>query len=401
MKESNLLNDDLRVRIWRVIGLVALILTTLILTSCGGGTSSSSGSHTASLFVTDDLSTNYQQVLVTIYKVEFEKSSDGSTITAFDDPQGVTYDLRELSGVMAMLTGSSLEPGSYNRVLITVGRDIVLVDNTGTQITPNPQFEENTWTVCSGGQCTVEVPGAVNVIAGGSVILDFDLKQFTYDSVTNTVSAKVVVDADGSKHSKYVKMKDDDYQLKGIIQSTGADSFDLSVVVAKHFSPPSSVITVQVDASTRYECDDDDDTLQCGVSSLTDLQVGMKVEVHGTWDGSVFIASRVEVDEDNDIATIACTEPVRSITDYTNLIVQPEIEAPSYTFEQADSSITVNGMKILLTIETSIKLETGGSDQIVCVDSIPQSANRIEVKYYTGLDLAQNPVNIAYKVEFK
>ncbi len=47
--------------------------------------------------------TDYDQVIVTIYKVEFVNAADSSAVTVFDDPQGLTYDLSELSGVLDKL----------------------------------------------------------------------------------------------------------------------------------------------------------------------------------------------------------------------------------------------------------------------------------------------------------
>ena len=50
------------------------------------------------------------------------------------------------------------------------------------------------------------------------VIMDFDLKRFIYNPDTNRVTARVVVDAEGSKYHDYEEIKQDEYKLKGIIK---------------------------------------------------------------------------------------------------------------------------------------------------------------------------------------
>ncbi len=387
-------------------GLVLLLflILTVALYSCGGGGGGGDGSTSSSnssLYITDDISDTYQQVLVTLYKVEFEKASDKSLVTAFEDAQGVTYDLTELRGVIEKL--GSLPQGSYSKVYLTLGEELILVDNSGNEL--KPTFDDsNVWTTCSNNKCVIEVSGAANVTDNQHVILDFDLKQFTYDATTNKVSAKIVLDADGSEHEGYFELKSDDYELKGIVDTINANSVDLKVLKAKHFMPDSTIVTVQFDSSTEFDCDDDDGKSSCSVSSSADLQVGMKVEVEGTWNGTVFVATKIEVDEDDDIAFTPCTVPDRSMTEYSALKVQPEIEATGtdpYTFDSTNYTITVSGKTIYITKETRIKDETTGSEKAICADSIPSTSNKIEVKYFEGQDSSGSTVNIAYKIEFE
>ncbi len=391
-------------------GLIFVLFLALafMLYSCGGGggsggSSGSTATGKASLYITDDMSDSYQQVLVTLYKVEFEKASDKTLVTAFEDTQGVTYDLTELRGIIEKL--GSLPQGSYSKVYLTLGEGLILVDNTGNEL--NPTFDDsNAWTTCSAGKCTMEVPGAANVTRNQQVILDFDLKQFTYDATTNKVTAKIVLDADGSMHEGYFEMKSDDYGLKGIIETidTGRNSLVLRILKARHFMPDSTSLTVTYDGSTDFDCDDDDGKSACSISGSADLQVGMKVEVEGTWNGTVFVATKIEVDEDDDIAYTPCTVPDRSMTDYSALKVQPEIEVTGtdpYAFDPVDYTITVSGETIKITKETRIKDETSGTDRVICADSIPSTSNKIEVKYFKGQDSSGNPVNIAYEIEFE
>ncbi|NOX20703.1 MAG: DUF4382 domain-containing protein [Nitrospirae bacterium] len=390
------------VKLGIVVGV--LFLLSILLYACGGG--SSSGTSAASLYITDDLSTNYSQVYVTIYKIQLEKASDQSLVTVFEDPAGVTYDMTELRGVLEKI--GSIPPGTYTKIIITVDQQLILVEKvTGNQITAD--LSENAWTSCSNGQCDYEIVGAINVIEGQKVIVDFDLKQFVYDPVTNTVTAKIVVDADGSEHSGYYELKSDKYKLKGIIVSidTANNTFVVQIIKAKHFVPTEPTITVTTTDTTVFTCDDDDDNyLNCNVSSFGDLATGMKVEIYGSYNSSTgnFDATKVAVDNDDDIYYSSCSEPARSILDYTGLSYKTEVEASGadpYTYNPDDHSITVSGSTYLITKETILKDETSKPERVICVDSMPVAATKIEVKYVQARDADGNTVNIAIKVEFK
>ncbi len=383
----------------RMVVLVTFLLAFAgFLYSCGGGGETTT--RTASVYITDDVTDAYDQVIVTIYKVEFVNAVDSSVVTVFEAPQGLTYDLSELSGVLDKL--GVLPEGSYSSVRITVGEGLILVDNAGVQVSPNPVFGENAWTSCSAdGTCVIDISGAANVVSTERVVLDFDLKQFVYDPLENTVTAKVVLDADGSDYENYQEIKDDDYELKGIIQSLTTGGFDLTVLKAEGFIPDSNVITVVAGDTVQFTCDDDDERAICSISGISDLQVGMKVEVDGTWNGTEFVATKVEVDGDDDIAAAVCDLPDRSVTEFTGLTVQPDLESTAYTFDSGAYSVTVLDVTVLITQETRIEYETEETDQIICADQIPVTSSEVEVEYYQALDSSDNPVNVAYKIEFE
>jgi len=299
-----------------------LLCVAIALYSCGssGGGGNSSGvdsgsTSNASLFITDNLTTNYEQVIVTVYKVELVKSSTGASLTAFEDALGITYDLRALSGILETLSTGTIPPGSYNRVYITVGEELILVEksNPSNPVTAVFDASKNKTTCIPGtgtdpAKCILEVTGAVNIIGRQNVVLDFDLKQFKIDTsvLPNAVTAKIVLDADGT-HNRYHLCKQDDYQLKGIIQplSLNYPFFDIAVLKAINFNPPSSTVKVAVDSNTVFTCDDDDLIPVCQISDFNDLVEGMKVELKGVWNDLAvppqFEAVSVEVDEDDDV----------------------------------------------------------------------------------------------------
>jgi Notch-like protein len=280
--------------------MMLLFVLSVLFYACGAGMDDN-GVSTGALYITDDLSIDYNQVIVTIYSVEVENATDGTRLLIFNDELGDTYDLRNLNGILAKLPGASIPPGNYERVIITVGNELILVDDNDVQITPSPQFASNTFTSCIDDKCTIEIPEAMDVAAGQKVIADFDLKRFIYDLNTNHVTAKVVIDPDGSNYRDYLEMKEDDYELKGIIKEISTHSFDVILERAKHFMPERNVVTVLVDTRTEYSCDNDDNVEVCQTSSFEDLETGMKVEIDGHWNGFTFEAEKVELDEDNDL----------------------------------------------------------------------------------------------------
>jgi hypothetical protein len=284
--------------------MMLLLVLSVMFYACGAGKDDigvSVASNTGALYITDDLNTDYHQVIATIYSVEVESASDGTRLLIFNEELGDTYDLRNLNGILAKLRGTSIPVGNYDRVIITVGNELIIVDNNDVQITPNPEFSSNTFTSCIDEKCTIEISEDFNIAVGQKVIVDFDLKRFIYDPGTNRVTAKVVIDTGGSKYDDYAELKEDNYGLKGIIKDMSTHSLEVILKRAKHFMPERNVVTVLVDTQTQYSCDNDDNVEVCQTSSLEDLETGMKVEIDGNWNGFTFEAEKVELDEDNDL----------------------------------------------------------------------------------------------------
>jgi hypothetical protein len=293
-----------------ILVLLALVISA-ILYACGTGTQengvsltndlgSTTDSSTGALYITDDLNADYNQVIAAIYSVEVVDSLDGNRLVVFSDEIGDTYDLRNLDGVLARLPGASIPVGTYDKIIITVSKELILVDNNDEQLIPNPEFADNSFTYCLNDKCIIEISELFTIVEGKKAIVDFDLKKFIYDADTNLVTAKVEIDTDGSKYQDYAEMKEDDYALKGIIVEVGTDSFTLILKRAR-FMPKGNVVTVLVDFQTQYACDKDDNVEVCQITSFDDLKNGMKAEIYGSWDGVTFLAEKVEVDTDNDL----------------------------------------------------------------------------------------------------
>jgi len=393
-------------------GLVMLLLP--VLYSCGGGGSGGSSSEVA-LYITDSPLDGYSHVIVTIYRIDFTSATDGSTVTVFNDPQGVTYDLRELSGILTKLPGASVPAGSYSGARIIVGSDIVLVPTSGSQTIA--QFDPLAHSCdASTSQCVIDINSSFTVSTAAPVVLDFDLKSFSYDSLTNTILATVIIKTECSEYDGYVEMSDSHHdsnsqELKGTVTSIDNNTGTLMVTLmkAEHFNPGSVDVQVVTDSNTMFSCDDS--SSGCSVSSVADLQQGMTVEVSGSWNPGTmtFHATKVEVYNSLSLssspvcsASGQCSSPDRSMSDFSNFILQNKIEGSlSYTLDPTDYSLTVAGVTVLITRETVIKVETMGSERVICADefAMMNGASKIEVQYYSATDSGGNPVNVAYKIE--
>ena len=391
---------------------IALIGIFSIVYSCGSsnpgdsgdfGNTGGAGSRSSSkgLFITDNFTDTYHQVVVTVYKVDFVETA-GTIRTVFTNDTGVTYDLRHLSGVLSPLS-TGVPAGSYKEVRITVAEKVTLVDDTGAP--QNPTFAPKGSTTCSAGRCVIAIAGTFNVVADMPVVLDFDLKQFTFDPVAKTVTAVVVVDPNGSHHDTYVEEQvDDGIGAKGMILNLNPqpDGFDLTIFRATGFTPPGNAIPVKVNSDTKYGCDPNDNLPQCGFTSFADLKGGLTVKVKGTWDETAFTATDVTVSSHDDInfSRLDCSTPTRSLSDFTELARRDPVEADTYTFTKADSSLKVGDNVILITKETFIRVISDEQEQVICADAIPAAAGKVRVGFYEGKDAAGKTVLIASKIRF-
>lgn len=161
----------------------------LWLTNCGGGggggTSSSTGS--AGLFMTDDAS-SYQDIIAVVNSVTFLNSGNGDSCEVFPNASTsgpATVNLSNLSNVLALISTGNCPSESFNRVKVVFSNTVGLTNSAGTssgcafagfsQGQPAPDTLS-----CSGNNCTMEVNGAVNVLANQNnrAALDFVLKDF-------------------------------------------------------------------------------------------------------------------------------------------------------------------------------------------------------------------------------
>lgn len=260
---------------------LVLVISFFFLVACGGGggTSTSGGSSSAlSVLITDDLSTDYAKVWVTVSRVA-ASGPDGSEVVLYEDPQGGVFNLTELDGVAALLDTASLDPGVYGDFRITLADEITLTDRTGQSITAAFNGTGQTETLAVAG--SVSVPEAGNISVG----FDFDLKQFVYDPATGLVDPVIImVEQEG------LERLDRTY---GEIEGRVASIIDTATFELR---TRSGTITVGLQATATVT----DESRGFVGSDTGALSIGQEVEVYGNYDASTLTLSAVQVRIDDD-----------------------------------------------------------------------------------------------------
>jgi hypothetical protein len=173
---------------------LAILSAAAVLFGCGGGGGGSTtgggtaGNARVGIFVTDNLTNDYDHVWVNIRKVELNNANGGS-VTVYDDATGRTVDLRALNDAgtqkFALLGEATIPAGNYKSVEITVDEALSLVPAGGTQAL------DKTFAGSANGLKQLEFNLAQGTVNGTQdIVADFDLSLWTVDG--NLVNAVVV-----------------------------------------------------------------------------------------------------------------------------------------------------------------------------------------------------------------
>lgn len=158
----------------------------LLLASCGGGTSSTSG--TVSFYLTDAIvngnNQTPQRVDIQIKSISIANSQSGKSCEVFNSgSQPYTTDLTDLAQSMRLLNVTNCEAGTYDRFVIVMSQSVnVMLNNTDYSCSMDPQMveESDTQVTCNNGECVVIVgveDGGMNISEGqNDVSLDFEIE---------------------------------------------------------------------------------------------------------------------------------------------------------------------------------------------------------------------------------
>ncbi|NOY73118.1 MAG: DUF4382 domain-containing protein [Gammaproteobacteria bacterium] len=261
------------------------------LVSCGGGdnnndtlptkqnTPSTQKTAPLSILVTDNLSAEYSEVWVTLFEVT-AKNGSGEKIKLYENKQGNTFNLRQLFGIGSLLNLKNISLGEYSDIEVDVDNQITLIKSDGT--TTVAGFSPDKLRV------SLSLPGRINIDStqASSLLIDFDLSQFTYDPSTNLVTA--VVKQKDINQLEHIKA-----EIKGIVTKIDStDSFRINLEEGK----TELVVKLHKNGIVTK----DDSTLNTMDTSL--LQIGQKVKIRGNYDtqNQRVYARYVRVDSDND-----------------------------------------------------------------------------------------------------
>lgn len=272
--------------IWAV--LVAAIAVFAV--GCGGGGSSSGGgvdtSQQVSMFVTDDLSTNYDHVWVRFHEVELEFSGGSSKV--FSSDAGVEVDLRALNtgsaNLFKFLGAAAFPSQSVTGIKFTVGRDLVLF-TTGSTTGMNAQFATAFNLTNGRSRFGITPSSPLTVPAGGAVAFDFDLANWTLASGFVTPVGSVFGGSGLDDPANHVS---DDFSGTVSELAGTAPNFTMKVTRAG-----GQVVQVKTDANTSIFNSDG--------SSSPVIADGKRVEVRGVFSTSSqsFLASVVKIEDSN------------------------------------------------------------------------------------------------------
>lgn len=180
--------------VMRRLTLLLAILAAFFVSACGGGGSSSGsgGSGAVSLFLTDDLSTNYDGVWVTVYEADLVRG-DNSKVRLFESTAGMPVNLRALNNGTAqyLFAGSVTAPsGTFTKIVFHVAKALTLYP-TGATTGQAVAFIDSLDSSTAGhSELVVPFTPAASFNAGDNIAVDFKLDQWTLASgkVTPVVS---------------------------------------------------------------------------------------------------------------------------------------------------------------------------------------------------------------------
>jgi hypothetical protein len=274
-----------KMKLWQIASIAVLAMGIF---GCGGSGGSSdpgtggAGTSNLDLFVTDNMVEGYDNVWVTIRKVELVSASGNRTV--FDDAEGKTIDVRSLrdsAGQRFRLLGRcAIANGDYTGLQVTVSENVSVVP-TGAEAAVEATFEGS---VAGQKAMTVNFPSVENIRRPRQLVVDFDLPNWTLTgttvSATNDAYLAIVRDpilGDLGRHDR------DEYRgtVSNLVGEAPTQTFTLTRGV--------NTMTVRTDGDTVI--------FNANGAPSPVLANGQRVEVYGafsTTDNSL-LANRVKI----------------------------------------------------------------------------------------------------------
>lgn len=164
-------------RLRYLIGLLALLI---MIAGCGGsGASGNVNTGGGAIFATDSVDNN-AHVWVTIEKVVLTSAT--GNVTVFDDPTGITIDLRTLADINGKRYSflSGVPDGTYTGINVTVDKTVTIFVNG------NPNGFTRVFAGNNGTTATLSLTFAQpkTLGAGSNLVLDFDLGDWDDNGTT-------------------------------------------------------------------------------------------------------------------------------------------------------------------------------------------------------------------------
>lgn len=264
---------------------LAVLLVPALIAGCGGGSggdgsgSGTAGTASVSLYVTDDLTTQYSHVWVTLLKAEVVGPS--GAVTLYDDNEGRTIDLTTLSGNglarFALLAQTQIPAGEYTTAKFTFKNELSLVPTGGTEAVTR------TFKAATGDTAVIPLSLTGSLSGKCNLVADFDLKNWTDDG---TSVSTVVKRHDGQGLGD--KNRQNDNSLHGTVSGLTGTAPAYSFTITRG----ASTVKVVTDAATAITSHD--------ASTSPTLANGARVEIIGAFDTTLnaVLATSVKVGDD-------------------------------------------------------------------------------------------------------
>ena len=275
-----------------------LACASAILAACGGGGGSSIGTTVAATdssqaqsvplqtYITDDLTTQYSKVWVSIEKIT-AVDAGGAEVTLLDaTAKPAVVNLSSLAAVGQLMATANVKAGVYTEVRVTLVNSISLVSLDGST-TINAKLAP------TGADFVVHVRNlALDTAASGQLVLDFNLAKFSYDAASGLVTPTVEAPKPSDAFDKFVHQQ---ATVNGVV--AGVDAAGGSITVDDPHLGHGVVVTLASDAVIV------DETTGATVA-LGSVAVGAHVEIRGkvtpgatTADPVTVVASVVHVEK--------------------------------------------------------------------------------------------------------
>ncbi len=210
---------------------IVSVASLLLFHSCGGGGNggaSSSQTGKVALYVTDGIS-GYQQVTLTIHKIQFVNSGTQAVCDVYTAPPPpappLTVDIANLSNVLQLVSIAECAPVPYNRIDIEIEKGNELLDNSGAASqcwftsylnAGSPPVALPNTLICDSvtNICVLQIRGAVrrgslNVLSGqpNKLALDFNLQDFVVQNFGDPVNCSVTMKVTPLNAAEMMKSK--------------------------------------------------------------------------------------------------------------------------------------------------------------------------------------------------
>ncbi len=362
---------------FRFLTLVLLVgsLVLAIAAGCGGGGGGGSLGG-LNVFITDDLSQDYDQVWVTVHQIELQGAGGGFT-TVFQSAEGVPVDLTSLNDgapKFLFMGKDSVPAGDYSGMRVTMARGLTLVatgSSSGESCTFDPSLD------FGASQTRASFSFGANLAINGpaNVVLDFDLPNWTKNG---SVVTPAFQRGDDSTIDNPLRHESEDYH--GTIGSLSGTAPDQTFVLRR----TSGNFNVVTNSGTIVFNENG-----AGSPALANNQ---RVEVRGRFDttSNALVATVIKVEDSNDdddkvegptsnLNEVAMTVDVavREVEGFlpSDPIVHVQFSASTRFFTKVGMPLTLGEM--LTFLATGIEVEAEG-----VYDAGSNTLNAVKIKLH-------------------